>query len=106
MLSAADRSPTDFSKHDAPSHLVYNSTTLEEWRIGILDWEVSNPLAMMLAIPLPAGPNWVLFSVLDRIYRRFHPAAYELSWGVVNDRGPSRTMPQVLITRSTRPHRL
>jgi hypothetical protein len=59
--------------------------------------EVSKPLAMMLAILLLALPNWVLFLILDRLYRHVHPAAYESSWPVVNDSGPSFTIIQAVI---------
>jgi hypothetical protein len=65
--------------------------------LDVRELEVSKPLAMMLAILLLALSNWVLFRILDRIYRRVHPAAYESSWPVVNDSGPSFTMVQAVI---------
>ena len=65
--------------------------------LDVLGLEVSELLAMMLAILLLALPNWVLFRILDRIYRRVHPAAYESSLPVLNDSGPSFTMVQAVI---------
>lgn len=65
--------------------------------LDVRELEVSKPLAMMLAILLLALLNLVLFRILDRIYRRVHPAAYESSWPVVNDSGPSFTMVQAVI---------
>jgi hypothetical protein len=65
--------------------------------LDVRELEVSKPLAMMLAILLLALPSWVLFRILDRIYRHVHPAAYESSLPVVSDPGPSFTMIQAVI---------
>ncbi len=58
---------------------------------------VSRPLAMMLAILFLALLNWVLFRILDWIYRCIHPAAYEPLGPVVNVPGLSFTMVQSVI---------
>jgi hypothetical protein len=65
--------------------------------LDVWELEVSKPLAMMLAILLLALLNWVLFRILDRIYRRVHPAAYEPLWPVVNEYSLSFTMVQAVI---------